>query len=161
MKTVETLKAKGYNVGGMLSREVRINGKRVGFEILDLSSPKRGWLAHIDQKSGPQVGKYHVNLEDLDNIGAEAIKKAVENSDVIAIDEIGPMELFSQEFRTAVEKAIESKKLVVGIIHWKARDRLIDEVKKRADTEIIVVTPENRNRLHQTIAETAAKFTEK
>lgn len=95
LKTVEALKAKGYNVGGMISREARVGGTRVGFEILDLTSSKHGWLAHVNQKSGPQVGKYRVNLEDLDEIGAEAIKKAVENFDVVAVDEIGPMELFS------------------------------------------------------------------
>jgi len=38
------------------------------------------------------VGKYHVNIQDLDNVGAEAILAAVENCNVIAIDEIGLME---------------------------------------------------------------------
>ncbi len=158
LKTVKALKAKDYNVGGMISREARVGGTRVGFEILDLTSSKRGWLAHVNQKSGPQVGKYRVNLEDLDEIGAEAIKKAVENFDVVTVDEIGPMELFSERFRMAVEKAIESRKLVVGVVHWKAKDKLIDEVKKREDTEIIVVTQENRNRLCQTVTEVAMKF---
>ncbi len=41
LKTVTILKERGLNVGGMLSREVRENGARVGFEILDLTSEKR------------------------------------------------------------------------------------------------------------------------
>ena len=49
-KTVVALNAKGYNVGGMISREVRQDGIRIGFEILDLTTSKRGWLAHVDQK---------------------------------------------------------------------------------------------------------------
>ncbi|MFZ0966570.1 MAG: nucleoside-triphosphatase, partial [Candidatus Bathyarchaeia archaeon] len=73
------------------------------------------------------------------------------------IDEIGPMELFSEKFKEAVRRAVEGGKLVVGVVHWKARDRLIDEVKKREDIEIIVVTYENRNKLHQTIIEKAAE----
>ena len=92
MKTVDALKAEGYTVGGMISREVRESGTRVGFESHDLNSGRRGWLAHVNQKSGPQVGKYHVNIQDLDNVGAEAILAAVENCNVIAIDEIGLME---------------------------------------------------------------------
>ncbi|NWF97298.1 MAG: DUF2478 domain-containing protein [Candidatus Thorarchaeota archaeon] len=91
LRVVEALKAKGYSVGGMISREVRSGGTRVGFEILDLASGRRGWLAHVNQPSGPQVGKYRVNLEDLNSIGAEAIANAVASSDVVAIDEIGPM----------------------------------------------------------------------
>jgi nucleoside-triphosphatase len=101
-----------------------------------------------------------VNLEDLDNIGANAIVNAVENFDVVAIDEIGPMELFSERFREAVRKAVESGKLVVGVVHWKVRDRLIEEVKNREDAEMIAVTYENRNKLHETIVEKAVKFLE-
>jgi len=32
-KTVKMLRQRGFNVGGMLSREVRENGVRVGFEF--------------------------------------------------------------------------------------------------------------------------------
>lgn len=157
-RTVEALKAKGYSVGGMISRDVRSGGSRVGFEVLDLSSDKRGWLARVNQKSGPQVGKYRVNLEDLDSIGAKAIVHAVDTCDVVAIDEIGPMELFSEKFKEAVEKAVESDKLVVGVVHWKAKERLIDEVKKREDAEIMTVTLENRNKINQTVTEAAIEF---
>jgi nucleoside-triphosphatase len=156
LRVVEALKASGYSVGGMVSREVRSCGTRVGFEILDLGSGRRGWLAHVNQPSGPQIGKYRVNLQDLDNIGATAIADASENSDVVAIDEIGPMELFSEKFKEAVKKAVESGKLVVGVVHWKARDKLIEEVKKREDTEIITVTYENRDKLHETIIKKAS-----
>jgi nucleoside-triphosphatase len=160
LRVVESLKAKGYSVGGMLSREVRSCGVRVGFEVLDLSSGRCGWLAHVDQKSGPQVGRYRVNLEDLNSIGAEAIVKAAESLDVVVIDEVGPMELFSEKFKEAVRRAVESGKVVVGVVHWKARDRLIEEVKAREDTEIITVTHENRDKLHESIAGKAMEFVE-
>ncbi|MGQ9507747.1 MAG: NTPase [Candidatus Bathycorpusculaceae bacterium] len=160
LKAVEALKAKGYSVGGMISREVRSCGTRVGFEILDLSSGRRGWLAHVNQKVGPQVGKYRVNLADLDGVGAEAIFKAVMECEVIAIDEIGPMELFSEKFRLAVKKAVESLKLIIGVVHWKAKHRLFDEVKAREDAEIYVVTYENRDRIHEAILEKAIKYLE-
>jgi nucleoside-triphosphatase len=154
-KTVNALKAEGYTVGGMISREVREGGTRVGFEILDLNSGRRGWLAHVNQKSGPQVGKYHVNIQDLNGVGAQAILDAVEKCAVIAIDEIGPMELFSEKFKEATRKALESCKLVVAVVHWKAQDNLIIEALKREDAELTTVTYENREKLHLTIAEKA------
>jgi len=158
LRVAEALKARGYSVGGMVSREVRTCGTRVGFEISDLGSSRRGWLAHVSQKSGPQIGKYRVNMQDLDAIGVEAILRAVEDFDVVVIDEVGPMELFSEKFKMAVRRAVESGKPVVGVVHWKARDGLINEVKKREDTQVIAVTHENRNKLHQTIAEIAVEF---
>jgi nucleoside-triphosphatase len=160
MNAVESLKAKGYSVGGMVSREVRSCGARVGFEILDLGTGKRGWLAHVNQKIGPQVGRYRVNLEDFNGIGVEAILVAVEKFDVVVIDEIGPMELFSKKFREAVKRAVESEKLIVGVVHWKAKDKLMEEVKMREDAEIIAVTYENRNVLHEIIADKVVKFLE-
>jgi nucleoside-triphosphatase len=124
---------------------------RVGFEIIDLTNNKHGWLAHINQRAGPQVGKYHVNLEDLDNVGATAIVEAVEKCDVIAIDEIGPMELFSQKFKQAVKQALESRKVVLAVVHAKARDPLINEAKQREDSEIFTVTLADRDKLVEEI----------
>lgn len=160
LKVVESLKAKGYSVGGMISREVRSQNARVGFEILDLNTSKRGWLAHVNQKTGPKVGRYRVNMRDLEGLGVSAIVEATEKFDLVAIDEVGPMELFSEKFKDAVNKAVESGKLVVGIIHWKARNRLIDDLKRRIDTKLHVVTYENRDSLHETIAKEAVQFLE-
>jgi nucleoside-triphosphatase len=158
LKVVEGLRVEGYRVGGMISREVRSSGIRVGFEILDLESSARGWLAHVDQKIGPRVGRYGVNLVDLDNLGVGAILKAVDSCDAVAIDEVGPMELFSKKFEEAVRKAVESGKLVISIVHWKARSKLIDEMKTREDAEVFAVTAENRDNLHTIVAEKALRF---
>jgi nucleoside-triphosphatase len=143
-KTVDALKAKGVSVGGMITREVREDSVRVGFEIVDLASGKRGWLAQVNGQGGPQVGKYHVNLNDLDKIGVAAITQALEKCSAVAIDEIGPMELFSPKFKQAVTQVLESKKLVLTVVHGKAKDPLVTQVKRRVDAEIFNVTFSNR-----------------
>ncbi len=155
IKTVDALKSEGVSVGGMISREVREGNVRVGFEIIDLTSGKHGWLAHINRKSGPQVGKYHVNLEDLEKIGATAIAKAPEKCDAVAIDEIDPMELFSKRFKQTVKQALDSKKLVLAVMHAKAKDQMINEAKERKDAEIFTVTLANRNTIVEDIIKRA------
>ena len=146
-KTVDALKAKGVRVGGMVTREVREDNVRVGFEILDLTNNKHGWLAHVNGQGGPKVGKYNVNLKDLDIIGTTAITQALEKCDVIVIDEIGPMELFSQKFKQVVTQALESKKLMLTVVHGKAKDPLVTQIKRRVDAEIFNVTFSNREDL--------------
>lgn len=158
LKTVESLKVKGYSVGGMISREIRSREARIGFEIVDLSNGKRGWLAHVNQPTDPQVGRYRVNLRDLNDVGATAIEEASKSFDIITIDEIGPMELFSENFRNAVETAIRSNKLVIGVVHWKAKDKLIDKIEAMEECEILTVTYENRDKLSQIIVEKAQRF---
>jgi nucleoside-triphosphatase len=146
-KTVDALKAKGISVGGMISHEVREGNVRVGFEILDLTTGRHGWLAQVTGQSGPQVGKYHVNLNDLDSIGTAAITQALEKCSALAIDEIGPMELYSQKFKQVVAQSLASKKLVLVVVHGKANDPLVTQIKRRVDAEIFNVTFSNRESL--------------
>jgi nucleoside-triphosphatase len=151
-KTVEALKGHGVSIGGMISREAKDGCDRLGFEVIDLSSGKHGWLAHVDQKTGPQVGKYRVNLADLEKIGVKAVTEATQKYDVIVIDEIGPMELFSAKFKQAVQAALESSKVVLAVVHAKAKDPLISEAKGLPGAELFTVTVENREGLPQMLA---------
>ena len=144
---------RGFKVGGMITREVREKGTRIGFEIEDLSTRRKGWLAHVNQPVGPKISKYRVNLKDLEDIGVKAIQDAIAKSDIIIVDEIGPMELFSQAFKDSVVKALNSKKPVLGTIHYRAKGYFIESVKKRSDVELIKVDFQNRNRLPLLIVE--------
>lgn len=153
VRAAEALKTRGLSVGGMVSLEVREDGARVGFELVDIASGKRGWLASVKQKVGPQVGKYHVHLGDLDVVGVQAITAALANCTVVVIDEVGPMELFSGKFQDAVRRVLASPKAVLVVVHWKVADTLVLEAKARDDAEIITVTPENRDKLPDQIVE--------
>lgn len=159
LKAVEILRAKGYKIGGMVSQEFRKRGVRVGFEIVDLATGMKGWLAHINQTVGPIVGKYRVNLSDLNNIGVNSIIKAVEEADIIIVDEIGTMELFSTDFKKAVIEVINSKKPMIGTIHYRAQDLLINKIK--VDATIIEVTNENRDFLHIVLFNKIFQFMQK
>jgi nucleoside-triphosphatase len=151
-RTVTELKHRKYDVGGMVCREVREAGVRVGFEIVDLSTGARGWLAHVNQPTGPKIGKYRVNVTDLEVIGVGAVLDAVQNADILAVDEIGPMELTSTAFKDALLKATESNKPMLGTIHYGLNNPLVNSIKKKDETEILKVTYENREDLHILIA---------
>ena len=154
-KTVEALKAEGVSVGGMVSEEVKQRGVRVGFQIFDLASGKKGWLAHV-HGLGPSVGKYRVKLVDLEGVGVKAIQEATAQCQVIAVDEIGPMELFSKPFKQAVTQALDSGKPMLAVVHAKAQDPLITEAKQRGDAEIFVVKASNRDSLPQQLTKELA-----
>jgi nucleoside-triphosphatase len=136
----------------MVCREVREGGLRVGFEVMDLSTGQRGWLAHINQTTGPSVGRYQVNLIDLAVVGAGSIIDAIQNADIIAIDEIGPMELLSSAFSNALLQAVQSSKPLLGTIHYRFNNTIVKNIKTLEDTEIIDATRENRLTLHKTLA---------
>jgi nucleoside-triphosphatase len=158
LRTVQGFKDLGYSVGGMVSREVRSSGIRVGFEVWDLNRGRKGWLAHVNQGHGPRVGKYRVDLGDLDDIGVNALSNALEVADVIVIDEIGPMELYSKRFKEMVKRVVEGRKLLIGTVHWNMRNQLIHEMKSRGDTEVFTLTYENREELPRKIIDKGVKY---
>lgn len=104
------------------------------------------------------MGKYRVNLNDLNRVGVSAILNAIMECDIIVIDEIGPMELFSEPFREAVLKAVESNKLIIGVIHWRAKDKLVDKIKSMNDAEVFDLTLENRNDIPKVILKKAKNY---
>jgi nucleoside-triphosphatase len=157
IKVADGLKDQGYRVGGMVSQEVRLDGVRVGFEICDYESGEVGWLAHVKQASGPKIGKYRVNLENLDFIGVKAIQSALSEADAVLIDEIGPMELCSKKFVEAVEEAISGDNCVLATIHYRANHPFVRKVKSKLDNRMLVVTRENRSKLPQRILDNILK----
>jgi len=112
----------------------------------------------VNQPTGPRIGKYHVNLTDLDVIGIGAILDAIQNADILAVDEIGPMELSSTAFSNALVKAVESSKPMLGTVHYGLRNSLVNSIKTREDTEILEVTYKNRENLHNLIANKISEY---
>lgn len=144
----KVVKDSDLKVGGVLARERRYKDRRTGFELLDLSTGALGVLAD-ETGSGPQLGKYRVHPEDLDGIGAKAIEAALK-CDLIVVDEIGPMELSSRKFVSAVEMAIASSKPMLVVLHEWSNHRLAKKI--RSTFKVITVTLENRNALADEIA---------
>jgi len=92
-----------------------------------------------------------VNLDDLREIGVTAINSALENPEVnfVVVDEVGPMELMSWDFKDVVTRAIDSQKPIIGTIHFRAHDPLINQIRRKREVKILEVTWENRSYLHK------------
>ena len=142
-RVVLRLKSAGVIVGGCSTGERRSNGRRTGFEVKDLTTGSVGTLATAAGGLGPKVGKYRVNLNDLSKVGAAGLLKAAEISEVIVIDEVGPMELVSPEFRRAVGACVESGKPLLAVVHERLDDDLLNELRENA-AKSVSLTPENR-----------------
>lgn len=144
----KTIKLYRGRAGGVLAREMRSECRRVGFELLDLSSGERGILAW-ETGEGPRLGRYRVNLKDLEEIGARAVENAL-GCDLIVVDEVGPMELFSEKFVEAVKKAICSHKPMLVVLKEGSQHPLAREIRKTF--KVTTVTRVNRDALPEEIA---------
>lgn len=155
-RLIERAKALGMKVGGLSTPEIRVGGKRLGFKLVDIATGEEGILARVDIR-GPMVSKYGVNLEDLNRVGAGAIKRAVNESDLIIIDEIGKMELFSVEFKQAVIESLNSKKPVVATVGKFLRDPFVKGILSRKDVLLFEITIGNRDAVFDEISKIVFK----
>jgi nucleoside-triphosphatase len=154
-KVIFSLRSEGHAVGGCLTKERREAGgrERVAFVLSDLMSGKEGELASIKGSLGPRVGKYRVNLATLSSIGAPSLTRAVAEADIIVIDEIGPMELTSTEFKRAAGECFASSKPLLAIVHQHLKDPLINSIREMTNKELIEVDLRNRDQLPQTLSQ--------
>jgi len=144
MRVAEMLKQKGLKVGGMVSREVRRNNVRIGFEFVDLTTDESTMLASTSG-SGPRMGKYFVNLDGC-GFAVETLIKAIKNSDVIVCDELGPMEFKSKEFVDCAKDMLELNKPIIVVVHKRLQHPVIDQFRKKASL-LINVDLQNRNKV--------------
>jgi len=128
LNLVEAVRAEGYVVGGMVTKEIRENGVRTGFEILDLLTGSKGLLAHVNVEVGHSVGKYKVDAEGLDGVGVAAITNSLERRDVdlLVVDELGPMEFSSRKFRQVARDALTGIKPFLGTVQFRLRRQIAE-----------------------------------
>jgi len=144
----ELLVSRSVRVGGMITLEKRERGVRVGFEVRDVLCGATGTLASVGGGVGPRVGRYVVNLADLERVGVEAIYRALREAQVVVIDEIGPMELLSRRFVDAVFSALDSPKPVLATIHVRAGETEVGRrILSRSDVKVYELTLANRDRV--------------
>ena len=137
--------ALGGRAGGFYTEEIRSEGTRLGFRLVTLDG-QEAVLAHVEIRSHYRVGKYGVDIDSLDRVGVSALHRAARQCDLIVVDEIGKMELFSADFREAVRQAIGSGKKVLGTIMFNSNP-WADNIKRQPQVNLIEVTRANHSRV--------------
>lgn len=132
-------------LGGFYTREIREAGQRTGF-CVETFTGQSVVFAHVSVKSSMRVGKYGVDIAAFERTGVAALEAAIQTADVIFVDEIGKMELFSDKFCALVLRALDSSKPVLATVMARANP-FVDTLKRRADVKLIEINVLNRDRL--------------
>ncbi|MEM4246033.1 MAG: NTPase [Candidatus Bathyarchaeia archaeon] len=141
-------------MGGFLTREVRKDCLRVGFEVEDIKTHEKGWLARCDASSGPRVGRYRVVLSDFEEIGVRAVERALTDNlvQLVAIDELGPMEFASPRFHRIFNEVTSSEKDLLCTVQLKMLDRIKSLIGGGKQVKAFIVDLENRETIGREIA---------
>jgi len=141
-QAVAELKGKA---GGFYTEEIRDRGTRLGFKLVTLDG-QEAILAHVNFPSRYRVSKYGVDVDSLDRVGVSALRQAAKQCDLVVVDEIGKMELFSPNFREAVLEIIGSGKRVLGTIMLNPNP-WADAIKRQPQVNLVEVTRTNYYRI--------------
>ena len=145
-------------IGGICTEPILENGERLGYKVRDLVTGDEGEIAHKSIDSRLRVLGYGLNTAELERVAIPAIQHAIDNCEVIVIDEIGKFAVESEAFVNAVRNALEIDKPTLLTLHKKSRHPLLQDIRRRDDGRILEVTPVNRAllpyKIHKLMRET-------
>lgn len=99
---------RGRSVGGVASPAVFGNGRRVGYDLIDLRRGSRRLLARAatSNNATPDVGMFGFDEAAVSEGNAAIISAVKDGLDVIAVDEVGPLEFDGKGWAPALESAL-------------------------------------------------------
>nr|CAD7427857.1 unnamed protein product [Timema monikensis] len=146
IKTVSKLLIdKKVTIAGFYTEEIRNAGKRIGFDVVTLDG-KRGILArvmeHVDQSniSRYQVGQYNVNKDSFESLTLPIF--SAQECRVLVLDEIGRMELFSDDFKQSVKSALNNPQQVILATIPVAKGRpisFVEEIRQHPNAKVFIL----------------------
>lgn len=145
------------NCGGFYTEEIREDGERVGFRICTLSG-RTGILSHINIESDYRISRYGVDLETFERLCVSELESAIKdnNKKYIVIDEIGPMQLFSEKYKELLIRLLNCDKPIIGTVFMNFYEWL-DDFKKQENVNLIEITFDNRDSLPIQLVELLTK----
>lgn len=132
--------------GGFYTQEMRSGGRRIGFVLKTLDGDE-GILAHVDYQERHRMGRYGVDIALFEDMALPALERALGATELVVIDEIGKMELFSRRFQEMVLRVLDQDAWhLLGVIH-QGKGPFVESIRRRADVEVILVNHANRDGL--------------
>lgn len=126
---------------GIVTKELRSGDARVGFES-ETHNSKTALLAHIEHETQHKVSKYFVDTQSLESVLPEV--STFSEGDLLYIDEIGEMQLLSEQFNTVAQKYLDSTNTCLATLTSVYDNDFTQAIKNRNDVIFVMLTPENR-----------------
>ncbi len=160
----DEIRARGENptavriIAGMRTEPLIEDGERKGYRCIDIVSGEEAIMAHKDIDTRTRVFGFGIDKETMNTVAIPAIRTAMDEAEVIVIDEIGKFSVESEEFVAIVREALELDKPTVMTLAKKSRHPLLQDIRRRDDARILEVTPVNRAllpyKIHKLMRET-------
>ncbi len=151
-KIIEYYSKKNYVIYGFLTPEVRMGGKRVGFDFEDIYSGKRNKLARAgNYKTQFKLGRYSIFIKEFDQMISKLEEVEIQKIDILIIDEIGKMEFFSKKFQEFIKKQFQLDLPIVATVGQKLQHPIKNFILKLSKVNLFNLNRQNQQRVFQKI----------
>ncbi len=108
------------NCTGFYTEEIKDvdTNERIGFMIKTLTGEEI-LLASTFSDIKLKISKYGVNIENFEKICLPILEEALNNEKIIIIDEIGPMQMYSEKFKELLLELQKTEKKIIGTVFMK------------------------------------------
>lgn len=152
-QTAEQLQERGRTVVGLVAPEITEDGRRIGFDIASLDGEVAARMATENRESATQVGRYGVDVDAIGAVTTATLTTGRQRADVVVIDELGPMQLASDEFVKAVRRTLDATVPTIATIKESRLEEYLARFDIESTDDVIRVTTANRSRLPTTLAD--------
>ncbi|MFO7792503.1 MAG: NTPase [Candidatus Saliniplasma sp.] len=146
-RIISMLSEEGVTVGGMITEPILEDNRQMGFQVMNWKTKEKAVFAHLNLDSKIDIKGYGVDIDALNQVGVRAVENAIRNDDLILVDEIGKMEVESEEFNKIVKIALDVNKPMILTFNKKSRNPLLQDVRRRDDVRMLELTDVNRDLL--------------
>ncbi len=147
----QVLGQAGLNAAGYYTREAKEGPFRSSLELVLLANGTERLVPLADTKPRPgwtKAGKRYVNLEGLEQVVVPALRHALQSTRVglLVLDEVGPAECLSEQFRRQVVDCLTSNKSVLATMSLGGRDdEFLLSLESRSDVTVLPISYDNRH----------------
>ncbi|PHV71392.1 hypothetical protein CS063_04915 [Sporanaerobium hydrogeniformans] len=146
------IKEMKFQVSGFQTLPYEIENQRMGFYL-------KGRVETKEYRNGMPISiqTSETNCmpvtETFESLGVEVLRKSLEDSgSIILMDELGRLERMATRFNHQVWQVLDSNKLVLGVLQ-QVQVPLLEAIKKRQDTLILILNHQNALDVHIKIKE--------
>jgi nucleoside-triphosphatase THEP1 len=144
VKLIEHFSNRQISVYGFLTPEVREGNNRIGFDLINIKTKEREKLARKGKfNTKHHVGNYRVFIEIFEKFLIYFENIEFHQDDLIIIDEIGKMELFSDKFQEFIMKMFKSNISIIATIGLAVKHSIKDRLLKLPDVKLFNLNRQN------------------
>ena len=151
-KLIDYYCKRNFIIHGFLTPEVKKDTTRMGFDVEDIFSGEKARLARVgNYPTKFKLGKYKVFIEEFENIISKLANINNLKVDLICIDEIGKMELFSVKFQEWLKYLFSSNISIIATIGLKLTHPIKDFILNLPNLMLFNLTRKNFDEIFEEI----------